>query len=138
LVVIAIIALLAVIVFVALNPALRFAQARNSRRWNDVNSIMTAIHEYAVDHNGAFPAGLQTYEQQLGTCAGSGTDVCTTAGSSDCLNIASIMDVYLKTIPIDPLGSAFTTYYSVAKDSNNIITVKACNAEQSATIQVSR
>ena len=45
---------------------------------------------------------------------------------------------YLKTMPIDPLGTASTTYYSVVIDSNNIVTVKACSAENGATITVSR
>ena len=41
LVVIAIIATLATVVFVALNPVQRFSDARNSRRWNDVNTMLT-------------------------------------------------------------------------------------------------
>jgi len=52
LVVIAILAILATVVFVALDPATRFADARNSRRWNDVNSILTAVHECIVDNDG--------------------------------------------------------------------------------------
>lgn len=138
LVVIAIIAILATIVFVALNPVQRFADARNSRRWNNVNSLLTAIHEYAVDNNGSLPAGISTSEQQLGTCASGGATACSGAAAA-CLDLSTLLAAYLKSMPIDPSsGTAATTKFSVIKDANNLITVKACAAENSATIQVSR
>ena len=52
LVVISIIAILATVVFVALNPGKRFLDTRNSRRWNDVHNILTAVHECIVDDGG--------------------------------------------------------------------------------------
>jgi len=75
LIVVAIIAILAVLVFVALDPVTRFSDARNSRRWSDVNSILTAVHEYIVDNDGALPAGLSVTESQLGTCGSGGGTV---------------------------------------------------------------
>lgn len=60
LVAIAIIAILAVIVFAALGAIIRFQDARNSRRWNDVSSYLTAIHECLVDNNGTEAACLGT------------------------------------------------------------------------------
>lgn len=139
LIVVAILAILATVVFVALNPAKRFADARNARRFVDVDSILTAIHEYAVDNNGILPAGIGISEQQLGTCASGGNVPCTGAAAA-CLNIGStLLAPYLKTIPTDPNGgTAATTFYSVSKDTNNIVTVKACNAEVGTTVQVSR
>lgn len=137
LIVVAIIAILAVLVFVALDPVTRFADARNSRRWSDVNSILTAVHEYIVDNDGALPAGVSATESQLGTCGSGGGTVCTSAAA--CLDLSTTLAAYLKTIPIDPQdGTEATTYYSVVVDSNNIVTIKACNAEQAETIQVSR
>lgn len=138
LVVIAIIALLATVVFVALNPTVRFSEARNSRRWNDVNSILTAVHQYVVDNDGTLPSGISTTLQQLGTCGSGGATACSGAAAA-CLDLSATLAPYLKTMPIDPSGgSASTTKYSVVKDSNNIITVAACAAELSETIQVSR
>lgn len=131
LVVIAIIAILATVVFVALNPVQRFADARNSRRWTDVNNILTAVHEYIVDNDGTLPAGLTTGQAatELGTC-----------GSCD--NLSTPLAPYLKSIPEDPsTGSETNTGYTVAVDSNNIITVAADDAESpetSSTLQVSR
>ncbi len=137
LLVIAIIAILATVVIVALNPVKRLQDARNSRRYSDTDSILTAIHEYVVDNNGSLPAGVTTTEQQLGTCVSGGAAVCTTAAAA-CVDLSASLVKYLKTIPVDPLGTAATTFYSVVKDANNIVTVKACDAEDGATITASR
>ena len=127
LVIVAIIAILAAVVFVALDPVTRFADARNSRRFNDVNSILTAIHEYIVDNDGSLPTGLTTGQAstELGTC---GT----------CDNLSTPLAPYLISIPVDPTGTSTNTGYSVAVNSNNIVTVSANNAENSVTVQVSR
>lgn len=138
LVVVAILAILATVVFVALNPVKRFADARNARRFVDVDSILTAIHEYAIDNNGVLPAGITTSELQLGSCAAGGAVPCTGAGAA-CLDISATLAPYLKSIPTDPNGgTAALTNYSVVKDANNIVTVKACNSEVGTTVQVSR
>src|SRR5437868_6397351 len=73
LIVIVIITALAVTVFVALNPVKRTKDAREARRTSDVETILTAIHEYIVDNKGALPTGLSTGMAitQLGT-AGAG------------------------------------------------------------------
>jgi len=140
LVVIAIIAILAVTVFVALDPVTRFADARNSRRYADTQSILTAIHEYIVDNDGSLPTGLSTSlaETQLGTCVSGGATLCSGAAAA-CVNLSTPLAPYLKTIPFDNQnGSAATTGYSVAVDSNNLITISACGAENSEVIEASR
>ena len=58
LIVIAIIGILALVVFVALNPQGRFADARNSNRVQNVESIGKAILQYNVDNNGTWPTGI--------------------------------------------------------------------------------
>ncbi|OGC56113.1 hypothetical protein A2797_02000 [candidate division WWE3 bacterium RIFCSPHIGHO2_01_FULL_48_15] len=146
LVVIAIIAILAAVVFVALDPVKRFADARNSTRISDVNSVLTAIHEYIVDNGGALPTGLSTgmAETQLGTAAAGctttpGGNACGTAAA--CTDISTPLAKYLLTIPRDPSIAAAPgdrLGYSVAVNANNIVTVRACNAENGVTVQVSR
>lgn len=143
LVVIAIIAILAAVVFVALDPARRFADARNSTRISDVNTLLTSIHQYIVDNGGAYPTGLSAgmVETQLGTAA---TGATTTVGGAACgtsaaaLNLAPALSRYLAAIPVDPQGSAAKTGYSVVVNANGIVTVRACSAENGAVIQVSR
>lgn len=138
LVVISIIAILATVVFVALDPVTRFADARNSKRWSNVNSILTAVSEYTVDNDGTLPAGITTTEKQLGTCASGGATACSGAAAA-CLDLSTILAKYLKSIPLDPsAGSAATTKFSVVADANNIVTIKSCAAENTAVIQVSR
>lgn len=141
LVVIAIISLLSVVVFVALDPVKRFADARNATRFTDVNNIITAVHEYIVDNKGALPTGLTTgmTEKQLGSCTSGGATLCPTAGAA-CVNLATPLAKYLKSLPIDKGtgADASTSGYSVTVDANNIVTIKSCMAENAEVISVSR
>lgn len=139
LVVIAIIATLAVVVFVALNPAQRFMDARNARRLTDVNTILNAVHTYTVDNGGTYPASLtadgNTY--QLGTCESGGATLCTGAQAA-CVDLSTDLASHLAAIPQDPsVGSAETTGYSIS-NTNGIIRVTACGAEDGQLIQASR
>ena len=54
LVVIGIIAILAAIVVVAVNPARQFAEARNSQRQSNVESILNAVGQNIADNKGIF------------------------------------------------------------------------------------
>lgn len=144
LVVIAIIAILAVVIFVALDPVTRFQDARNSRRWGDVNNLLTATHECIVDNGGAIASCLgtltagNTYEIVSSAIAGC-DDVCTGVTSDlSCADVDTLLGAYLKELPVDPSGAAAGhTEYSVTTDANGIVTIDACSAE-SATISVSR
>ena len=54
LVVIGIIAILAAVVIVALNPARQFAQARNTQRQSNILAILNAIGQNIADNKGIF------------------------------------------------------------------------------------
>lgn len=139
LVVIGIISALTAVVFVALDPAKRFKDARNARRTTDADTILAAVQQYVVDTGGSLPAGVGATASQIGTCGSGGATLCAGANSA-CIDIGATLssNKYLKTNPIDPnIGSAATTGYSISKDSNNLFTVTACGAE-GTTIQVSR
>ncbi|OIQ04352.1 MAG: hypothetical protein AUK58_00810 [Candidatus Moranbacteria bacterium CG2_30_41_165] len=147
LLVISIIAVLATVVIVALNPAQRFKDSRDARRRADVESISKAIQQYVIDNKGAYPAGsgLQESdaEKQLGTatsgCALFGGDGTCATGDGDCMDLSADLAKYLKSIPRDPLqGSAEHTYYTVTRDDYNIVTVRACGAEGDEEIYVSQ
>jgi prepilin-type N-terminal cleavage/methylation domain-containing protein len=143
LVVIGILAVLIPIVFVALNPVKRFQDAQDARRVSDVNTILTAVHEYIVDNKGSLPAGLTAgmNETQLGT---NGTGCAIASGGcaatpTACLDLTTPLNKYLKAIPMDPNGGTATiTKYSVVVDSNNLVTVKACGTQGSTNISSSR
>lgn len=140
LVVITIITALGVSVFVALNPAQRLADARNARRTTDVDSILTAIHQYIVDNSGtgtSYPGGLteDNVERQIGTaavgCGGVATAGCNVlATTTACADLSTDLAPYLKSIPTDPNGgTAAETNYSVTVNTDGIVTVNACGAE---------
>lgn len=143
LVVIAIISTLVVVVFTALKPGQRLQDARDARRSSDVDTILTAIHSYIVDNKSALPTGLTAgmLETQIGT-AGSGCAVTTggcNATGSACVDLSTPLASYLKEIPTDPkTGTAAQTGYSVVVNSNNIVTVRACGAENISNVSSSR
>jgi len=139
LVVIGIIAALTTVVFVAIDPAKRFRDARNARRISDADTILGAIHQYIVDTGGSLPSGIGASTSQIGSCTTGGTTLCSGAATA-CIDLATVLGAnkYLKTNPIDPQsGTAATTGYSVSKDANNLFTVTACLGE-GTTITTSR
>lgn len=141
LLVIGIIAVLATVVIVALDPAKRFADARDARRLSDIQSILNATQQYIIDNKGVLPSGLDTTERQLGT-ASSGCSIsgnCGVSGDGDCLDLSGGLAKYLKEMPYDPQnGSSSTTHYSIVADSNGIVTVTACDSVDTTIASVSR
>lgn len=140
LLVVAILSILLVVVFASLNPAQRLIDTRNARRWNDINQVLTAIHECIIDNNLA-TCGLGTTValSQIGTCGSGGATLCTGAAAA-CLNLDgdTDLDAYISGFPLDPSnGSAATTAYAV-QVTNGIVTVSACSAEDGEVISVSR
>lgn len=143
LVVIALLAILFGVVYINLNPTARFAEARNTQRITAVNGLLSAMHQYLIENEGALPTGLSTgmAETQLGTA----TTGCTTAVGGACGTVAACLDLstpltkYLPAIPIDPTeAETGKTGYTVQVSTNGIITIRSCNAEADATIQASR
>ena len=132
LLVIAIIAMLAAIVIIAINPAKQLADSRNAQRETDINTILNATYQYAVDNNGSIPATITSTPTAI--CATGGT--CT--GLVD-LNLLTTNEKYLVRIPSDPTGStADSAGYNISRSVNNRIVVSAPSAEQGKTISVTR
>ena len=76
---VAIISVVATVIFVAIDPAERFAEARNAARWQDTEAILDAVKLYQVDNNGEPPSGVDSTLRMVGT-AGSGCDISCGAG----------------------------------------------------------
>ena len=141
LVVIAIITILASVVFVTLEPARRFGDARNASRWSQVTSLLNAVIKYQVDNSGNFPGSVVpsagvTY--MIGTS--SGTPSCTaSSGITAYYNLATTtVPTYLGQIPVDPrTGSQGSTGYYFYREGS-FIKIGACEPENSATIYVVR
>jgi prepilin-type N-terminal cleavage/methylation domain-containing protein len=110
LIVIGIIAILASIVIIAINPAKQFAQARNTQRESDVSTILNAIGQNIADNKGTFTCSGVTIaiSPATSTIGTSGADL------SSCL-----VPTYIPTqIPNDPSGgTAANSSYTVSVDS---------------------
>src|SRR3990167_8189068 len=108
LVVIGIIAILASIVIIAINPARQFAQARDTQRRNDVTALLNSIGQYMADNDGLFTdcVTLPAAATEIGTGVGNvSIETC-------------IVPTYISTMPMDPDGgTAADTGYEVSQDS---------------------
>jgi len=135
LLVVAIIAILAGIVIIAINPGKNLADTRNSQRQSDVTTILNGVYQYALDNNGNLPTGITTTVTEV--CKTGGT----CAGLVD-LTVLTASGKYLVALPIDPTCptgcDANGVGYNIVKDANGRITVNAPNAEQGKTISVTR
>ncbi len=140
LLVIGIIAVLATVVIVALDPATRFKNARDARRLSDIQSILSAVQQYIVDNKGVLPSGIDATERQIGST----TSGCALSGNcgvtvDSCIDMSTDLSRYLKSIPSDPsTGSAGTTHYSIIANGNGIVTVTSCDSTDQTIASVSR
>lgn len=141
LLVMGIIAVLAAVVIVAINPARQFAQARNSQRTSNVFSILNAISQNMSDNGGVFACA-----------AGAIPTTATVIKSSGGYDAASCLTpTYLPAIPFDPSAAGahfasatdYNTGYTLVRDSTTgRITVAAPEAltpsELNKTISATR
>jgi prepilin-type N-terminal cleavage/methylation domain-containing protein len=133
LLVVAIIAILAGVVILAVNPTKQLGDARNATREENVTTILDAVYQYEIDNNGNLPSSITSTP----------TDICAT-GATSCtglvdLSVLTTNGKYLTAIPEDPqAGTATDTHYQISDNSNGRITVSAPDAEQGAVITVTR
>jgi len=141
LVVIGIIAILAGVVIVALNPARQFAQARNTQRWSNVNTILNSVGQRMADNRGIFETGCVAGAIPTATS----TKLANGVGNYDMG--PCVVPQYISTMPFDPSASGahftstadYDTGYTVIKDATTgRITIAAPSAELSEAIAVSR
>jgi len=145
LIVIAIIAVLAAVVFVALNPAQRFQQARDARRQSDVENVAAALKMYQLDNDGDYPAlvaALTTGNNYVIGTNATGCDTGCTAKTTQaaCIDLASLVTGgYLGAVPMDPTsGTAAKSDYYLTRNSTGTVEVGACDPEIETTISVLR
>jgi len=134
LLVIVIIAILAGIVLIAVNPGRQVAQANNAQRNSDVNAILSAAHQFSIDNRGALPAGITATATNIGSGTGD-VDIC-----------SDLVPTYIAAMPFDPTDadagytdcSTYDTGYNISVDTDDRVTVAAPSAELGDTISVTR
>lgn len=157
LIVIAILAILASVAFVALDPLTRFRDARDSSRWSDINSLMTAIKVDQVDNGGNYIYGARFDTSAAALVDGteylisnatttSGCNVtcdATIAASDDCVNLSGLeTEGYLGALPVSPNGaetwtSALSGYYLIP-NANGSLTIGSCESENASAISITQ
>jgi prepilin-type N-terminal cleavage/methylation domain-containing protein len=166
LIVIAVIAILAAAVFVALDPLTRFRDARDSTRASDITEVLSAIKIDQVDNGGAYIAAITSLTDDLvymivdgngGAAMATGCDDNDGASGIDC-NVDSdtacvdldglVTEGYFGDVPISPTGVVTWddgdtagdegTGYTLTKASTGLITIAACESENTTPISVSR
>ena len=133
LVVIGIIAILAAVVIVALNPARQFAQARNTQRWSNVNTLLNSVGQRMADNRGLWVTGGGC----TATLPAAATPIGTGAGN---INLEPcIVPTYVASMVMDPsTGTAANTGYTIVQGANGRITIAAPGQELSEIISVTR
>ena len=119
LIVIGIIAVLAAIVLVAINPVRLFNKADDSQRWNDVNAILSAVGQEIVEERGVIPAAIpdESVDADDKVIADDVVDIC-----------GILVPDHMASLPRDPdAGDAYATCeddyitgYSIERDGDNI------------------
>jgi prepilin-type N-terminal cleavage/methylation domain-containing protein len=131
LVVIGIIAILAAVVLIAINPARQFAQARDSQRVSNLNTILNAVGQRLADNKGIF-AGTFVINSVTYTCGPlptSATSVTTSMAANTTTetgDLGCLAPTYVSALPTDPnpsIAVAPDTGYDIYQDTNGRIHV---------------
>ena len=127
LLVVAILAILAGLVILAINPQKQLLDARNAQRKADVSTILSAVYQYSIDNKGVMPGSnvptAPTAAMEI--CTATVSLTCTTATLADLSSLISA-EKYLTAIPVDPAGNVTNgAGYTIQKTANGRITVSA-------------
>ena len=139
--VIGIIAVLAAVVLVAVNPARQFKLARDSQRVSNVTAILNAVGQNIAEHRGQFSCGTTT--QALPSTTTLITNDSTLSPKFDI--VACIVPNYISSLPFDPSkaganyieNGTYNTGYNIVQDTNGRVTISA-DGEITNPISVTR
>ena len=155
LLVVGIIAILAGIVIIAINPGKQLATVRNTQRLSDLKQVYNAMTQFYID-KGFYPASTTLSTTTLlevcntGSVSNTSTSTtgvnCATAGLT---NLSELVPVYLTAIPVDPSGASSTlsfiptayantngTGYKVGRTLTNQLNLYAPLAELSSKVAI--
>lgn len=132
LVVVALIAILAAITIIAINPARNFADTRNAQRSSDVSTILNAVTQYTSEQGNSL-ATFGTVPNCSATPAAIGE------GTGNINLGATLVDDYIVAVPMDPsTGTADDTGYTICQTDGGRVQIDAPDAENGKVISVRR
>lgn len=137
LVVIGLVAILASVVLIAINPARQFAQARNSQRIANVNALLNAVGNRVAENRGLFTSG---------SCWQPLPATSTNMSTSEYDIRPCLVPTYISELPMDPITGfntctslecsggteTYDTHYTIAQDTLGRITICAPGAYEQA------
>ena len=139
LLVVGIIAILAGIVIVAINPSKQLATVRNTERKSDIKQISNALDQYYIDHF-HYPATTPSSLTEIcdtGSLASSTTASDGVTSCGDLVNLSVLVPTYITAIPKDPQATTASTGYSFMQSpTTHKVVVKSLNAELGAEIAI--
>jgi hypothetical protein len=115
------------------SPTSQLQDARNAQRRSDVNTILNATYQYAIDNNGRLPSDIPR---------GVAIEIC--RDNVDCggvdLSVLTRQGMYLVRLPADPTLTSDSQGigYTIMRDASDRITVAALYAEGEESISVTR
>ena len=127
LLVIAAIGILAAIVLVAINPNRQLAQARDTVRQSDINTIYKALEQYLLA-TGSYPSSVSTTP---GYICNTGSEQ--VGGATNCsgrVDLRELVPTYIAAIPRDTQATGTSSGYNVFINTNNRVAVSADLAER--------
>jgi len=115
LIVIGILAILAAIVIVAINPSKQFAQARNAERTANVNTILNAIGQRIADNKGVFEGQftINSEDYTCGVLPNTETDISGSEAentTTETGNLGCLIPTYIPIMPVEPAGDEAEQY----------------------------
>lgn len=136
LLVVGIIAILAGIVIVAINPARQLAQVRNTERRSDIKQIDSAVKQFYID-KGYYPASTTLTTSLTEICATGDNTATVDCDTDNLVDLSELVPTYITSIPVDPKATTVNgSGYSILKDSSRKTAVKADNAELDTFIAI--
>lgn len=130
---IGLLAALAAIVLIAVNPARQFANMRNTQRSSDLNALLNSVGQRIAENKGQFNCTGITFPAGTTATGTSGSVIGSGVGELDIRSC--LVPAYISELPVDPTngttwnGTTYTTGYRLFQDANGRISVFAPTVE---------
>lgn len=137
LIVIGLIAILAAVLILAINPSQNFIDTRNATRQNEVNQIESAFNQWIVDGGNLTSVTQEGTAEALIHCAYGSNDIVAGSGVAGTIDVESLLvngaTSYMSEVPTDPQAQGADTGYDVCQDGSRVY-VSAPLAEDGDTV----